>query len=83
MPHLSPSKRLAGLAALCVCLLAGLAGCAQSGRSTMGGSADPAAVEEQERQRARGSLHPVPPGQNLPGGGEASGGSGSGAGTGQ
>lgn len=58
---------------LALCLVAGaLAGCAQSGRSTMGGPSDPAAAEE--RQRARGSIHPMPPGQNMPGGGEASGG---------
>jgi len=82
MPQFSPSKRLTGLATLSLCLLAGLAGCAQGGRSTMGGPGDPAATQEQERQRARGSLHPVPPGQNLPGGGEASGGSGGGSGEG-
>lgn len=71
--------RPAGLLALC--LAAGvLTGCAQSGRSTMGGPADPAAAEE--RQRARGSIHPIPPNQNMPGGGEASG-SGAGGGTGE
>lgn len=70
------SKRLAGLASLSLCLAAALTGCAQTGRSTSGGPADPAYPEPQ--QRARGAIHPMPPGQNMPGGGEATGGESSG-----
>lgn len=78
MPQQSTSKRLAGLTSLSLCLAAALSGCAQSGRSTMGGPSDPTAREEE--QRARGSMHPMPPGQNMPGGGEATGGEASGNG---
>ncbi len=69
MPQLSTFVRPAGAITLMLCLGASLAGCAQTGRSTLGGPGDPSTSEEQ--QRARGSLHSVPPGQNMPGGGEA------------
>ena len=76
MPQLSSIGRPAG--ALVLCLGAALAGCAQSGRSTLGGPGQLPTSEEQ--QRARGSLQPMPPSQNMPGGGEASGGEASGGG---
>ena len=69
MPQLSTFTRPAGAITLMLCLGASLAGCAQSGRSTLGGP--PGSATSEEQQRARGSLHPVPPGQNMPGGGEA------------
>ncbi|MEY2802307.1 MAG: hypothetical protein ACOVK6_04620 [Ramlibacter sp.] len=79
MPQQStPKQRLAGLASLSLCLAAALSGCAQGGRSTLGGPADPTLREEE--QRARGSMHPMPPGQNMPGGGDAAGSGGSGGG---
>ncbi len=76
MPQQSTSKRLSVLAGLSLCLTATLTGCAQGGRSTLGGPADPTVREEE--QRARGAMHPVPPGQNMPGGGDAAGGGGPG-----
>jgi len=72
----STFKRLTGLS---LCLASALTGCAQYDPSTLGGPADPIAREEE--QRARGSLHPIPPGQNMPGGGEASGGNAADGGT--
>ncbi len=78
MPQQSTSKRLAGLASLSLCLAAALTGCAQGGRTTLGGPGDPTVREEE--QRARGSMHPMPPGQNMPGGGDAAGSGGSGGG---
>lgn len=71
MPQQSTFKRLASLASLSLCLAAAVSGCAQDSRSTLGGPSDPTVREEQ--QRARGAMHPVPPGQNMPAGGEASG----------
>jgi hypothetical protein len=79
-PSARAGRRLAAWAGLSLCFIAGLTGCAQSGRSTLGGPADPTTREEQ--QRARGSMHPMPPGQNMPGGGEASGGAGGAEGSG-
>lgn len=76
MPQISTFRRPLGVVALSLCLVSALAGCAQSGRSTMGAPGDPSTPEE--RQRARGSMHPMPPGQNMPGGGEATGGGGAG-----
>jgi hypothetical protein len=74
MPQLSNLSRPVGAVTVCLCLAAVLGGCAQTGRSTLGGPGDPATSEEE--QRTRGSLHPMPPSQNMPGGGEASGGAG-------
>lgn len=78
MLQISTLSRPAGAICLCLCVGAALAGCAQSGRSTLGGPADPASSEEQ--QRTRGSMHPMPPAQNMPGGGEATGGEAAGGG---
>lgn len=58
-------SRRASVAAFCLGV-AVLAGCAQDRGSTMGGPGDDMTSEEQ--QRARGSMAPLPPGQNKPGG---------------
>lgn len=75
MSKLSAVARPLGLVLLC--LGASLAsGCAQqSDLGTMGGPEATPSTPDDEMERKRGVLRPVPPAQNLPGG-DASGGAG-------